>query len=613
LLYPPDRFRKLSKTPPVYSIDSDTLVAALDHLATQPLPDAKQVFPWLHGLHPDNAMQSAFFVNRRRSLRRLPKCLRALTLISLDDDLTKSRLRGAVSLDEVLAPSGYDFIDADPPDGFSVRNFQIQTAKMSALSDIIIYAKKGASRSQLLDAAERLSIAQQNWRMKNDPAQETPLFNTFVLSDCFEDVERKHAQLVSVDSDGHLTNNVMDFFQWERIEMCNMSKASEISKGVWLGPSPDLLASPEEQGSLDIDQFDVLIEANDLASLPGPRYLERLHRDLITNPVETQLLQFPSSGSIVPQSDTSNDVEDFITTIRWMYYLTHPDDELEADADDDVPMDSAPSRTHKILIHCADGYTESTLLAIAYYIFAEGVPLHEAWLKLHCEKGRNFFAYPSDVVFLRGIQHRLLQESPAAQALNLSHILEPEWLAKMDGSLPSRILPYMYLGNLAHANNPDLLRGLGIGRVLSIGESVSWTEQDFDDWGEDNLMFISQVQDNGVDSLTQEFDRCLNFIEKGKLDGSATLVHCRVGVSRSATICIAEVMASLGLSFSRAYCFVRARRLNVIIQPHLRFVYELLKWDEVQQQKRKVGLKRELEWASVAREIALMNKPYSRQ
>lgn len=181
-LYPPDRFKKLSKTPPVYSIDSDTLVAALDHLATQSLPDAKQVFPWLHGLHPDNAMQLAFFVNRKRSLRRIPKCLRALTLISLDGDLSKSRLRGAVALDEVLAPSGYDFIDADPPDGFSVRNFHIQTAKMAALSDIIIYAKKGASRAQLLDVAERLAIAQQNWRMRNDPAQETPLFNTFVLS-----------------------------------------------------------------------------------------------------------------------------------------------------------------------------------------------------------------------------------------------------------------------------------------------------------------------------------------------------------------------------------------------------------------------------------------------
>jgi dual specificity MAP kinase phosphatase len=39
---------------------------------------------------------------------------------------------------------------------------------------------------------------------------------------------------------------------------------------------------------------------------------------------------------------------------------------------------------------------------------------------------------------------------------------------------------------------------------------------------------------------------------KGKSDGTATLVHCRVGVSRSASICIAEVMASQGLSFPRA-------------------------------------------------------------
>lgn len=59
-------------------------------------------------------------------------------------------------------------------------------------------------------------------------------------------------------------------------------------------------------------------------------------------------------------------------------------------------------------------------------------------------------------------------------------------------------------------------------------------------------------------------------------------------------------------------CFVRARRLNVIIQPHLRFTYELLKWDEIQQIKRGQGIKRELEWATVAREIAAMNRPYAR-
>jgi dual specificity MAP kinase phosphatase len=59
-------------------------------------------------------------------------------------------------------------------------------------------------------------------------------------------------------------------------------------------------------------------------------------------------------------------------------------------------------------------------------------------------------------------------------------------------------------------------------------------------------------------------------------------------------------------------CFVRARRLNVIIQPHLRFTYELLKWEEELQVQRGKPLRRELEWAQVSREIAAMNRPYSR-
>lgn len=617
LLYPPDRFKKLSKSPPVYSIDGATLAAALDHLATQPLPDPKQVFPWLHGLHPFNAVQSAFFVDRKRSLRRIPKCLRSLTLVSLEGDVaTKSRLRGAVALDEILDPSGSEFIDADPIYGFSVRNFHIQTAKLAPLSDVVIYAGKGTSTALLMEAAQRVAIAQQNWRMKHGLAQETPLFNTFILSDSFEEIEQRYEDLVAIDSEGQVTGKVMDFFQWERIEMYNMSKASLISKGVWLGLSPDVLLSLEDQDQIAADQFDLLVEANDLASIPGPRSLDKLQKDLEISVVgEPQLMQFPSSGSVVPQAEGSRDIEDFISTIRWMYYLANPEEDDEELNDlDDISIEEPSKRPRKILIHCADGYTESSLLAIAYFMFAEGLPLHEAWIKLHCEKGRNFFAYPSDVFFLREIEHRLLQESPVAQASKLSCLPEPAWIQKMDGSLPSRILPYMYLGNLAHANNPELLRALGIKRVLSIGEPVSWTDQEIDGWGEHNLMFIGQVQDNGIDPLTLEFDTCLSFIEQGQRDGSATLVHCRVGVSRSATICIAEVMASMGLSFPRAYCFVRARRLNVIIQPHLRFVYELLKWDELQQQKRRQKpVKRELEWATIAREIAFMNRPYSRQ
>lgn len=59
----------------------------------------------------------------------------------------------------------------------------------------------------------------------------------------------------------------------------------------------------------------------------------------------------------------------------------------------------------------------------------------------------------------------------------------------------------------------------------------------------------------------------------------------------------------------RSSCYVRARRLNVIIQPHLRFMFELLKFEETLCSTPK----RELEWTHVAREVAAMNRPYTRQ
>lgn len=40
--------------------------------------------------------------------------------------------------------------------------------------------------------------------------------------------------------------------------------------------------------------------------------------------------------------------------------------------------------------------------------------------------------------------------------------------------------------------------------------------------------------------------------------------------------------------------------------------YELIQWEEHQMKKRGLPIKRELEWDTVAREIALLNKPYSR-
>ncbi len=339
-----------------------------------------------------------------------------------------------------------------------------------------------------------------------------------------------------------MTNKVMDFFHRERVEMCTMAAPTEISHNVWLGPTPDPnVMSSVDGGVLFKDlSFDLQVEANDLAQLPDEATLTALERLLEREDQskaldsEVPLLEFPGSGAILPPTWSQSEVDSLMATCEWMHRqatgqwagrqrrdsklsLTPP----ERDNDGDSYMRGAEisnAKGRRIFIHCADGYTESSLLALAYYMYAECVPSHDAWLELHRKKGRNFFTYASDVALLRHIQPRILQASPkhSGDVMQLCPT-PPDWLDKMDGSLPSRILPYMYLGNLNHANNPGLLKEIGIGQILSVGEPVSWSNEAIASWPDENLLYVDRVQDNGVDPLMDEFGRCLEFIGKSLL------------------------------------------------------------------------------------------------
>jgi dual specificity MAP kinase phosphatase len=304
---------------------------------------------------------------------------------------------------------------------------------------------------------------------------------------------------------------------WERKEMCIMSTASEISPNVFLGPTPD----PQlMETKIDDPNFDIFIETSDLAQIPDTRTLKQL-KSVVSGPDHPTLhIEFPSSGSILPPSWSHAEVDGLLETCQWIYNISHPLSSRNGspasekdDEGDDIMLHNLPSEAKKVLIHCTDGYTESSLLGLAYFMFAEGLPVHEAWIKLHKDRGRNFFAYPSDVALLTSIQPRILQESPAFKDDALK-VKDPPWLSKIDGSLPSRILPYMYLGNLGHANNPALLKEMGITRILSVGEPITWTKEVYEGWPTEDLLYIDRVQDNGVDPLTDEFGRCLKFIGK---------------------------------------------------------------------------------------------------
>ncbi|SGZ55379.1 CIC11C00000002300 [Sungouiella intermedia] len=405
-------------------------------------------------------------------------------------------------------------------------------------------------------------------------------------------------------------------------------------------------------------------------------------------------LEFPSSGSIGFGDCKQDNLMSIVNTCKLLYLYSS----------------SMAEGSLAALIYSSDGYTELSLLTFCYLMYAEDLSLEEAMLRLHKDYGRPFYIFNSDVLVLQKLQILLRRFSPVAlrnridwgsqeaiscQEINeillgrtnsvpskgipnrlklgyiandsdedssdsddgseddindTSSFLDRSWVEEVEGSFPSRILPYLYLGSLKHANSLSLLSKLGIKKVISVGEELDWLNGykfqhnndiivDEVDNGNielfnitpkntsynkynskcsvEGVVKINNLQDDGIDELTKSLPQILEQIdlEYRKTKGNTKiLVHCRVGVSRSATVVIAEVMRRLGLNLPQAYLYVRVRRLNIVIQPNLRFMYELFKWEEqeraIKQSTDKNLNLREIDWFVMCREIKKLNLPF---
>jgi len=192
-LYPLEGFACISKLPPVYAIDAAGLADAVNFTSRQPLPDIDQLFPWAHGLHPDNAMQLSFFFARKRAARRTPTCYRGLVIVRVGRDNNKSKLKGAVMPGEILPlnPHTPGFLSVDPREGFNVRNFQIQVGKFAGLSDIVVYGDGGTDRGEVMRVARRISAAQLHHRTLcvQSSIRDFPRYSTFVVESEFRTIQ----------------------------------------------------------------------------------------------------------------------------------------------------------------------------------------------------------------------------------------------------------------------------------------------------------------------------------------------------------------------------------------------------------------------------------------
>ena len=151
----------------------------------------------------------------------------------------------------------------------------------------------------------------------------------------------------------------------------------------------------------------------------------------------------------------------------------------------------------------------------------------------------------------------------------------------------SEIFKGLYLGSWIDADSVDDLRRHGVTRILNVAAECpvsSGCEQAAAD-GTMKVMKL-ELKDHSDEDISQHFAEAVEFMHDGIARNEGVLVHCRHGVSRSATIVLAYLMRYgardaagdfVPMTYEDAFDYVKERR--PFISPNLGFVLALREVD----------------------------------
>lgn len=135
----------------------------------------------------------------------------------------------------------------------------------------------------------------------------------------------------------------------------------------------------------------------------------------------------------------------------------------------------------------------------------------------------------------------------------------------------NEIIPGLYLGSLQAAIIPEYLNAHNISAILQV--CPAYNEQ----LDLDIERLIIPVEDTPETNLFELFIDMCEWIDERLKKNLNVLIHCRAGISRSATIVIAYIMWKNNLKKDDAYYFVKLRR-NCIC-PNIGFNLQLINWE----------------------------------
>lgn len=131
----------------------------------------------------------------------------------------------------------------------------------------------------------------------------------------------------------------------------------------------------------------------------------------------------------------------------------------------------------------------------------------------------------------------------------------------------------LFLSDMHAATNHDILKNFDITHVVNASNGI--VENAFPDKYE--YLNIDVEDDNEAD-ITPHFEKVFDFLSSSASDGaSRILFHCRLGVSRSATLLLAFMMKKYAMTLREAYDLAKGRRSK--IQPSDTFTDALLRYE----------------------------------
>ncbi|XP_069471349.1 protein phosphatase Slingshot homolog 2 isoform X2 [Ambystoma mexicanum] len=138
-------------------------------------------------------------------------------------------------------------------------------------------------------------------------------------------------------------------------------------------------------------------------------------------------------------------------------------------------------------------------------------------------------------------------------------------LGQMDS--PTEIFDHVFLGSEWNASNLEELQNRGVRYILNVTREI-------DNFFPGVFEYHNiRVYDEEATDLLAYWNDTYKFISKAKKHGSKCLVHCKMGVSRSASTVIAYAMKEYGWNLDRAFDYVKERRH--VTKPNPSFMRQL--------------------------------------